>query len=230
LLKILIAGASRGIGRYLAERLINDDYPVYGTYNKTKPDNTGNIRYYKVDTTVSDAVREWIKQINFGQNDKTVLINCVGSNYNAMLHKAEDSEWRNAFDTNIMSAYYLSKYIVPIMRENDFGRIIFFSSVVPKIGVPGTSAYSAAKAALWGLSKTIAIENARKDITANTINLGYFDIGMISDVPEDMLEQIKVQIPKAKLGDPENIYNAVRFLMNSDYITGSQIDMNGGLA
>ena len=228
-MKILIAGASRGIGKYLADKLASDGYMVYGSYNQTKPDENSNVEFCKVDTTVAEEVKSWIRGISFNKEDKIVLINCVGANYNAMLHKSDADEWEKAFDVNLMGAYYLSKSILPVMRENGFGRIIFLSSVVPKIGVPGTSAYSAAKAALWGLSKTIAIENAKKNITANCINLGYFDIGMISDVPENMLEQIKNQIPKGNLGDPGNIYNTIGYLIKSDYITGTQVDLNGGL-
>ena len=97
------------------------------------------------------------------------------------------------------------------------------------IGVPGTSAYAASKAALWGLSKAVASENARYGITINSINLGYFDIGMIKDVPSEVLEQIVSSIPMARLGDPDDILKTVEYLLSSDYLTGSQIDLNGGL-
>jgi acetoacetyl-CoA reductase/3-oxoacyl-[acyl-carrier protein] reductase len=115
------------------------------------------------------------------------------------------------------------------MREQGYGRIINFSSVVAQKGIPGTSAYAASKAALWGLTKSIAVENASKGITINNLNLGYFDIGMIKDVPDEMLSIIKKSIPQQKLGEPENILKAVEFLINADYMTGSSIDLNGGL-
>ena len=115
------------------------------------------------------------------------------------------------------------------MREQKFGRIINFSSIVAQKGIPGTSAYASSKSALWGLSKSIAIENANKGITINNLNLGYFNIGMITDVPEKFLSIIKKEIPMGELGNPENILKAINFLMGSDYITGTSIDINAGL-
>jgi NAD(P)-dependent dehydrogenase (short-subunit alcohol dehydrogenase family) len=115
------------------------------------------------------------------------------------------------------------------MRENGYGRIINFASIVPQKGIPGTSSYAASKAGLWGLTKSIAAENAKKGITVNTLNLGYFNIGMITEVPEDILKGIVQNIPVQKLGDPEDIYNAVKFIISADYLTGTSIDINGGL-
>ena len=90
-------------------------------------------------------------------------------------------------------------------------------------------AYASSKSALWGMTKVIAKENASKGITVNNLNLGYFDIGMISEVPENILDSIIQLIPVKKLGDPKNILNAINFLIYSDYITGTSIDINGGL-
>jgi len=116
------------------------------------------------------------------------------------------------------------------MRKRGFGRIILLSSVVPQIGVPGTSAYAASKAALWGLSKAVSKENARYGITINTINLGYFNVGMIRDVPSEVLDRIVSSIPMARLGHPDTILQTVEYLLSVDYMTGSQIDLNGGLS
>lgn len=116
-----------------------------------------------------------------------------------------------------------------IMRANGFGRIVNFSSVVPQIGMPGTISYASSKSALWGFTKVVAKENAQKGVTCNCLDLGYFDIGMITEVPPDLLDKITVSIPMKKLGDPINIYNVIDFLISSDYITGSTIDINGGL-
>ena len=115
------------------------------------------------------------------------------------------------------------------MRKESFGRIIFLSSVVAQIGTPGNVAYAASKSALWGMTKVIAKENATKGITANCINLGYMNAGMISTIPEDILNDIINSIPQKKLGDLYNITNAIDFIIKSDYITGTNIDINGGL-
>jgi NAD(P)-dependent dehydrogenase (short-subunit alcohol dehydrogenase family) len=119
--------------------------------------------------------------------------------------------------------------LLPIMREQNWGRVVNFASVVAQSGVPGTTAYAASKAGLWGLSKSLAKENATKGITINSLNLGYFDVGMIKEVPADMQAKIKEQIPSGMFGHPDNIYNAIRFLIDSDYVNGTTIDLNAGL-
>ena len=113
------------------------------------------------------------------------------------------------------------------MRECGWGRIIFLSSVVGEKPQLGTSSYAASKSGLYGLTKALAIENASKGITVNCLNLGYFDIGMINEIPDQ--QAIKDKIPFKEFGDPSNIRAAVQFLVQSDYTTGSIIDINGGL-
>lgn len=225
---ILIAGASRGIGKYLAERLTSEGHKVSGTYLGTEPEENIGYSLNKVDITNEEQVCRWIASAA-NCAEKIALINCAGINYNSMLHKSDTEAWAKVINTNLKAAYNLMKHILSLMRKKQYGRVIYLSSVVPQIGVAGTSAYSASKAALWGLARATAMENARYGITVNTINLGYFDIGMIKEVPRENLEQIINTIPIGKLGDPANILNAVKFLMESDYITGSQINLNGGL-
>jgi len=226
---ILIAGASRGIGKYLAENLASAGFHVFGTYHTTQPAQDPGFSSTKVDVTDESQVKNWIESVASTEDNEYTLINCAGLNYNAMLHKSDTDAWMAVIETNLKAAYLLMKHILPIMRDKHFGRIINLSSVVPQLGVAGTSAYSSSKSALWGLTKAAARENAKYGITVNAINLGYFDIGMIQEVPRENLDQIISMIPIGKLGDPQNILNAVKFLMESDYITGSQINLNGGL-
>jgi acetoacetyl-CoA reductase/3-oxoacyl-[acyl-carrier protein] reductase len=219
---ILITGASRGIGKFLFDKL-KDDNVVFGTCHTTPIEGH---EYTSVNIAELDSVSAWINQIN---PSKITLLNCAGVNYNAFAHKSDPLEWTKVIATNLVGTFNTISAVLPIMRNEGYGRIINFSSVVAQRGVVGTSAYSASKSALWGLTKTIAVENASKGITINNLNLGYFDIGMIDQVPDEMKERISQQIPVKRLGDPVNIYNAVDFLMKSDYITGTNIDINGGL-
>lgn len=228
-MKILIAGVSGGIGLYLAKRLIADGRCVFGADNQLQPADFLRDRCSQVDITDSRQASSWVCSVT-SPADPIVLINCAGSNYNAFAHKADSDRWRKVVDVNLVGTFNMIQAVLPFMRERAFGRIINFSSVVAQKGIPGTSAYAASKAALWGLTKCIAVENATRGITINTLNLGYFDIGMIQAVPAEMLAEIKKAIPSQKLGDPENIYQAVNFLIHSDYITGAAIDLNGGLA
>lgn len=227
-MKILITGASRGIGLFLMQKMMTSGHKVQGTCNTTKPDEALRAYLSKIDLTNNQEVASWVSSV-LRPGDQVVLINCAGTNYNAYAHKVSVEKWKQVIDINLIGPFRAINAVLPFMRESGFGRIINFSSVVAQRGIPGTSAYAASKAALWGMTKSIAVENASKGITINNLNLGYFDIGMIKDVPEEMLSVIKKSIPRQKLGDPENIMNAVNFLIHADYITGSSVDINGGL-
>ncbi|MEI6123844.1 MAG: SDR family NAD(P)-dependent oxidoreductase [Bacteroidota bacterium] len=223
----IITGASKGIGKYLFEKFQSEGQIVYGTYLTTMPESANLEFISKVDISNHSDVVKWVNSIKFEEHIE--LINCAATNYNAFGHKADPGKWKNTIDVNLIGTFNVINAILPIMRNNNYGRIINFSSVVAKMGVAGTSAYASSKAALWGLSKSIAIENAVKGITINSLNLGYFNIGMISDVPVEIQEKIKEKIPTNCFGDPINIYNAVNFLINSNYINGESININGSI-
>lgn len=224
---IIISGASKGIGKYLFEKFQSEGKEVVGLYNSTVP-ASNHEHYHKVNLLDEDQIINFINGISSNLKN-IILINCAGTNYNSMAHKFDYLEWKKVFEINTHGTFLLIKHMLPLMREQKYGRIINFSSVVPQIGTQGTSAYAGSKSALWGLTKVISNENASKGITINSLNLGYFDIGMISEVPESILENIVQTIPMKKLGNPNNIMNAINFLVDSDYITGTTIDINGGL-
>lgn len=225
---IIITGASRGIGKYLFEKYSEEGKEVIGTYNNTRPKSKYSENYYKVDISDISQVEEWVSSIS-NEISNLTLLNCAGNSYNSFAHKVDIRKWKNVIDVNLIGTFNVIQSLLPIMREQEFGRIINFSSIVAQMGIPGTSAYAASKAALWGLSKSIAVENAKKGITINNLNLGYFDLGMISDVPANFQEVIKGKIPTGNFGNPNNIYNAIEFLIKSDYTNGSSIDINAGL-
>lgn len=225
---IIITGASRGIGKYLLCKYISEGKSVVGLYNSTIPDRAIAQYYYKVNICNEDEIVNFIKK-NSEKIENLVLINCAGRNSNSVAHKTELEAWENVNRTNLTGVFLITKHLLPIMRAKGFGRIVNFSSVVPQIGTPGTISYASSKSALWGLTKVVANENATKGITCNCLNLGYFDLGMISEIPSELLEKIIETIPMKKLGGAINIYNAIEFLINSDYITGTDININGGI-
>ena len=132
---------------------------------------------------------------------------------------------------NLTGPFLVSKHVAPIMRANKWGRIIFISSIVAQTGFAGTSAYAASKAGLLGLNKSLAKELAPSGITVNAIALGYFNVGMITDVPEEMKQNIINSIPKKALGDPIQLFETIQYIVseNSGYLTGQTINLNGGL-
>ena len=227
-MKILITGASRGIGLFLMQKFLEKKHEVFGTFNRTNPKEEFEKYLSQVDISEHEQVVNWVNSI-VSAEDEIIVVNCAGNNYNAVAHKSDVKKWKKVINVNLFGSFNMINAVLPYMRKKGFGRIINFSSIVAQKGIPGTSAYAASKAALWGMTRSIAAENARKGITINTLNLGYFDIGMITEVPEEILNRIKKTIPSQNLGNPEIIYNAVRFLIDSDYLNGTSIDINGGI-
>ena len=227
---IIITGASKGIGRYLFKQFKNDGFEVHGTYNSTNIDLENDLNdYSKVDVSDYSSVVEWVESIK-DKLSNIILLNCAGISYNSFAHKADIEKWEKVIDVNLKGSFFVIRALLPYMRENKYGRIINFSSVVAKVPTQGVSAYAASKAGLIGLTKSLAIENASKGITVNAINLGYVNLGMgISDVPIAYQEKMKVQIPAGRFCNPQEIYNTVNFLINTEYTNGSAIDINGGL-
>ncbi|WP_188558885.1 SDR family NAD(P)-dependent oxidoreductase [Hymenobacter glacieicola] len=223
----IITGASRGIGQYLMSHFAAKGHKVIGIYNSTKP-ATLEEHCHQIDLTDEAAIMAFFQTIE-PELKNVVLLNAAGITYNALAHKAELTAWRQVIDTNVVALFNLTKLLLPVMRQDNYGRIISFSSVVAQSGIVGTSAYAASKSALWGMAKAIAAENAIKNITINAINLGYFDIGMIDKVPANMLAGIVEKIPAKRLGRPEEIISAVEFMISNAYLNGTSVDLNGGL-
>lgn len=222
---IIIIGASKGIGQFLYDKYKSVGQKVIGTYNST---SSSTDELYKIDVTDYDSIEKWIESKE-GDLEKITLINCAGITYNAFAHKSNPDTWKQVIDVNLIGTYNCIRALLPIMRAQRYGRIINFSSVVAAKGTPGISAYAASKSALWGMSKSLAQENAALNITINNINLGYSELGMINQVPEEFLENLVKQIPAKKLCEPLDIYRTVDYLINCDYINGSSIDLNGAL-
>ena len=226
---IIITGASKGIGKYLAEEYSKKDINVFGIYNSTFIESTHpKTVFFKVDTTKDDEIKSWIEN-NQSDLKEITLINCAGINYNSFAHKADIQKWREVIEVNLIGTFNMISSLLPFMREQSYGRIINFGSVVAELPSPGVSAYAASKSALFGMSKSIAIENASKGVTINNINLGYSELGMISEVPEKFLEDIKKRIPSNKLCKPSDIFNTIEYLRNTEYVNGTEININGGI-
>lgn len=226
---IIITGASKGIGRFLTEEFVSSNENVYGFYNTTlQSDLSHKERYIQMNISDYSKISEWVH--NHSSEFKNItLINCAAINYNSFAHKADIHKWAEVININIIGTFNVIHALLPLMREQNFGRIINFGSVVADLPSPGISAYAASKSALFGLSKSLAAENAAKGITINNINLGYSELGMISQVPEDYLKEILKKIPSGKLCSKEDIFKTVQFIRSNEYLNGANINLNGGL-
>jgi NAD(P)-dependent dehydrogenase (short-subunit alcohol dehydrogenase family) len=225
---ILLTGVSGGIGNYLYNSYCQKKEEVIGTYHLNKPEGREFVETFQLDIINTVRIQEFVKE-NAGRLKNITLINCAGISYNSFAHTANLTNWAEVINVNLNGTFYMMNALLPIMRKEGFGRIINLSSIVGQMGVMGTSAYAASKAGLNGMIKSIALENAQKNVTINNINLGYFKVGMIHTVPVEFQEAIKSKIGMKEFGSPENIFNTIEYIRSTPYLTGACLDLNGGL-
>lgn len=233
----LVTGATRGIGRAVAEELVSKGAFVIGTATSEK--GAESISAYLgekgkglvlnvADQASIDAVLEQIKQ-EFGDID--ILVNNAGITRDNLLMRMKDEEWFDILQTNLSSVYHLSKAMLRTMMKKRFGRIINIGSVVGSMGNAGQTNYCAAKAGLIGFSKALAKEVASRGITVNVVAPGFIATDMTDVLSEELKNNLLIQIPAGRLGEPKDIAKAVAFLASEDasYINGTTLHVNGGM-
>ena len=233
----LVTGATRGIGRAVAEELALKGAFVIGTATSEK--GAESISAYLgeegrglvlnvADQASIDAVLEYIKQ-EFGDID--ILVNNAGITRDNLLMRMKDEEWFDILQTNLSSVYHLSKAMLRTMMKKRFGRIINIGSVVGSMGNAGQTNYCAAKAGLIGFSKALAKEVASRGITVNVVAPGFIATDMTEVLSEELKNNLLTQIPAGRLGEPKDIAKAVAFLASDDaaYINGTTLHVNGGM-
>ncbi|MDX1351283.1 MAG: SDR family oxidoreductase [Putridiphycobacter sp.] len=230
---ILIVGSSGGLGTALTDFFIQQKCQLVLHFYTKRPEvqESENTMLISANIADEDEVKSMMKSISdrFGKLD--IVINNAGVSISEISWKTKLSNWDKTIAVNLTGPFLVSKYAVPIMKSSSWGRIIFISSIVAQTGFVGTSAYAASKAGLLGLTKSLAKEVAPKGITVNAIALGYFNVGMIADVPDVLKANIVESIPNKALGDPKQLFETIQFIIseNSDYLTGQTINLNGGL-
>ena len=233
----LVTGATRGIGRAVAEELVSKGAFVIGTATSEK--GAESISAYLgekgkglvlnvADQASIDAVLKQIKQ-EFGDID--ILVNNAGITRDNLLMRMKDEEWFDILQTNLSSVYHLSKAMLRTMMKKRFGRIINIGSVVGSMGNAGQTNYCAAKAGLIGFSKALAKEVASRGITVNVVAPGFIATDMTEVLSEELKNNLLTQIPAGRLGEPKDIAKAVAFLASEDasYINGTTLHVNGGM-
>jgi NAD(P)-dependent dehydrogenase (short-subunit alcohol dehydrogenase family) len=229
---IVITGATGGLGRALVKHFEHQNVRLaLHTFQQEPYDVACPHAWFKADLRDEQQVSSLIGAIlaNFGSID--VLINNAGISKNGMSWKLSNADFNEVIAVNLTAPFLLMKGFLPIMRTQQFGRIISISSVVAQTGVVGTAAYAASKAGLLGLTKTISKETAESGITVNALALGYFNEGMIDEVSPELQAEIIQQIPKKRLGTTATIVATLDWLISpaADYVTGQTISLNGGL-
>ena len=235
---VLVTGASRGIGKAIAETLANAGATVVGT--ATSDGGAEKITEYLsakggrgmcLNVADDESIQSVIKVIKDEFGAISILVNNAGITRDNLLMMMKDDQWNDIIQTNLTSIFKLSKAVVRPMMKARKGRIINIASVVGLTGNPGQTNYSAAKAGILGFSKSLAREIGSRNITVNTVAPGFIDTDMTRELPEEQRDALTAQIPLNKLGDPQDIANAVAFLASpaAGYITGETINVNGGM-
>lgn len=230
---ILITGASGGMGGALSALFSNEEVKLALQHNKNKINlaESKTVAHFKADLTIETEVVRLVSSVveKFGRID--VLINNAGISKSSMSWKTDAAAWKETLAINLDAPFFMAKHVIPIFRQQNSGRIINISSIVAQTGFAGTSAYAASKAGLIGLTKTLSKELSNFGVTVNALALGYFNVGMIDDVPKELQEEIISSIPLRKLGDPTSVFQTIKWLISEEggYITGQTINLNGGL-
>lgn len=233
----LVTGATRGIGKAIAESLVREGAYVFGTATSQKGAET--ISAYLgssgeglvLNVTDQESIESVLKEIAEKKGSPAILVNNAGITRDQLLMRMKDDDWNDVILTNLTSVYTLSKALLRPMMKARYGRIINISSVVGITGNAGQTNYAAAKAGVIGFTKSMAKEVGSRGITVNCVAPGFIDTDMTKDLPESVKEALLANIPVGRLGAPEEIAAAVSFLASdlAAYITGETINVNGGM-
>ncbi|MEX1193205.1 MAG: SDR family NAD(P)-dependent oxidoreductase [Brumimicrobium sp.] len=230
---ILITGASGGLGEAMANYFFSLGHHLILHHNENPLSlkESDKVKHVKADLTDESELQAMFEEIKVSFNQIDVVINNAGISKSNISWKTNKSSWDETIALNLTAPFRVIQHATPLMRENNWGRIINITSVVAQTGVIGTSAYAASKAGIIGLTKTLSKELIPFNITTNALALGYFDKGMIRDIPAELKEQIIDTIPAKELGKPQVICKTIEFLMQNEahYVNGQTINLNGGL-
>ncbi|MDC1318105.1 3-oxoacyl-ACP reductase FabG [Candidatus Thioglobus sp.] len=237
---VLVTGASRGIGRAIALILGAAGATVIGT--ATSDDGASNItkifaennilgKGMKLDVTDNDQISDLLKSITQDYGSVDILINNAGITRDNILARMKEDEWDDIINTNLSSVYRMSKAVLRGMLKKRSGRIISITSVVGSMGNAGQSNYAAAKAGIMGFTKSLAREVGVRGITVNAIAPGFIETDMTDRLPEEQKAALASQIPMGRLGQVDEIAQAVLFLAgdSGSYITAQTLHVNGGM-
>jgi NAD(P)-dependent dehydrogenase (short-subunit alcohol dehydrogenase family) len=236
----LVTGASRGIGCAIAKELADRGAAVAINFrvNRSCAEELscniqragGDSQLVQGDISDTREAKKVVGEVLDNYQRLDILVNNAGITRDRSIRKMMDEEWLEVINTNLNSVYYCTSAVIPAMIEQKFGRIISISSFSGQAGNFGQANYAASKGGIIAFTKVLALELAKYNITANVIAPGFTTTDMLAPIPPDILEQIKEKIPLRRFAKPEEIAKAAAFLVcDGDYITGQQINVNGGV-
>ena len=234
---IIVTGASGGIGKSIVEKLYNSGANILATGTRIEKlqelkEKFKNINILKFDISEHKKIEEFINNATDVLGGSLYcIVNNAGITKDNLVIRMSLEEWTKVMEVNLTSTFLMSKYSIKKMLKNKSGKIINITSVVGHTGNVGQANYAASKAGIVAMSKSLAIEYAKKNINVNCISPGFINTAMTDKIDEKFKEIIIAKIPANRLGKPEDVANAVVFLSSSgsDYINGETIHVNGGM-
>jgi 3-oxoacyl-[acyl-carrier protein] reductase len=238
---VLVSGATRGIGRAIAEAFLTSGAYVIGVYagnsaaaadfSSHNDKHIPNFELHKCDISNEEEVESLFTHIVESGKSLEIVVNNAGIRKDAVLAMMKSSDWQSVLDINLTGSYLMSKCAVLLMMQNKYGRIINITSPVAHLGFAGQANYAASKAGQVAMTKSLAKEVGKKKITVNCVSPGFIDTDFINDLPPDQLKAYKNMVPVRRFGTPSEVADAVLFLSrkNSGYITGTVLEVTGGL-
>jgi len=234
---VLVTGASRGIGAGIIDTFLNYGAKVVATgtsdesVNKIKQNTNPNLYALTLNLNSKDSIKNLFTHLSDKELMPHILINNGGITQDNLILRMSDEEWDSVINTNLSGTFYMIKNAVKQMIKYKFGRIITISSVIGHTGNPGQVNYSASKAGLIGLTKSLAREVGSRNITVNAISPGFIQTDMTNKLDDNQIENLLKSIPLKRLGTIDDVVSSTLFLSSdlASYITGETIHVNGGM-
>ena len=234
--KILVTGATGGIGGAIVKKFLSLNASVLGTGTNLEKLNLlknefPSLLTEQFDISKHEKIEEFIEKVFSSLGGLDILVNNAGITKDNLSLRMKSEEWQKVIDINLSSTFYLCKSAIKKMLKNKFGRIVNVTSIVGHTGNVGQGNYSASKAGVVAMSKSLAIEYAKKNITVNCVSPGFIKTNMTDNISEKFKSELISRIPMNRLGSGEDISNTIAFLSSesSSYITGETIHVNGGM-
>jgi len=239
--KVIITGASRGIGRAISLAFLKAGARVIGIYGGNSAAAAmfmqecgqfgDRLQLHQCDVADNRQVEEFFRMVEEQFDTIDILINNAGIRRDSLLAMMDEASWRQVIDVNLTGAFLMSKQAVLLMMKQKYGRIINITSPVAHLGFAGQANYAASKAGQIGMTRSLAKETARKKITVNCVSPGFIATELLDDLSADQLAAYKNMVPMRRFGAAEEVADAVLFLAGpqASYITGAVLEVNGGL-
>jgi 3-oxoacyl-[acyl-carrier protein] reductase len=237
----VVTGATRGIGKAVSESLLAQGATVVGLYGGNQQAAAAfagecagygtRLRLRQLDVSDYQGAAAFFTELEEEFDTLDLLVNSAGIRRDSVLAMMKEDDWRRVVDVNLTGGYIMSKFAVPLMMKQKYGRIVFITSPMGHLGFSGQSNYAASKAGQVGLMKSLSKEVAKRKITVNCVSPGFIGTDFIGDLPEAQLKEYKKMVPAGRFGTPKEVADAVLFLLSdrAAYINGAVLEITGGL-